>query len=110
MSRERVHTLEGDKQRVVEAYEIQLKSLTRSLDDSKNKLAESASVLKCSEERVKGFEEELQVATHDLSEVKSELAVKNNKLREMEEDAGAEFRSRIRVLNHRLADANNKVL
>ena len=110
LSRERVHTLEGDKQRVVEAYEIQLRSLTRSLDDSKNKLIESSSALNTCEERVKGVEEELQLATRDLTEMKSELVVKNTKLREMEEDAGAEFRNRIRVLNHRLADANNKVI
>ena len=109
MAKERVHVLEEQKSRVVDAYETQLKVLTKTLDDAKQKTSESSEALKSSEERVKSLEEELGAANSELSQVRTELEEKNDKLRAMEEDAGAEFRGRIRLLDRKLADANSKV-
>ena len=51
------------------------------------------------------MKQELELVKHDLSSVKSELVTTGNKLKELEEDAGVEFRRHIRVLTHQLAYA-----
>ena len=70
-------------------------------------MSESANALRCTEERIHSLKLELELVTHDLSLVKSEPVTTSNKVKEMEEDAGVEFRRRIRGLTHQLPYANS---
>ena len=65
--------------------------------------------LTTSEERVKNLDSALSTTKEALQETQRQLEEANNRLRAMEEDAGAEFRSKVRLLERKLSDATNKV-
>ena len=109
MAKEQVHTIEENKMRAVEAYETQIRSLTETLNSSRQEITALNTALTTSEERVKSLEVEVGVAQGELKEVQSELEEKEDRVRAMEEDAGAEFRSRIRMLERKVADGTAKV-
>lgn len=71
-----------------------------------NELLQNISSL---EERSSGAESELVVTNKTLEEVKGQLEETKDRLRAMEDDAGAEFRSNIRILERKVADGNAKV-
>lgn len=71
--------------------------------------SELTELLKSSEERVNNTTEELDSTKVILQEVRGQLEEANDRLRAMEEDAGAEFRAKIRLLERKVADGTAKV-
>ena len=65
--------------------------------------------LATNEEKVKNLESTLSTTQETLQETQRQLEEADNRLRAMEEDAGAEFRSKVRLLERKLSDANSKV-
>ena len=65
--------------------------------------------LATSEEKVKNLESALSTTQETLQETQCQLEEADSRLRAMEEDAGAEFRSKVRLLERKLSDANSKV-
>ena len=61
------------------------------------------------EERASNAESALSVSNGTLEEVRGQLEETKDRLRAMEEDAGAEFRSNIRILERKVTDGNSKV-
>ena len=86
-----------------------MKSLTEKLQSSEAECASLTKSLSASDSKMAGLETELQEKNMALSEVKGQLEETQNRLMAMEEDAGAEFRSKVRLLERKLADATAKV-
>ena len=77
--------------------------MTSQRDTSQTELTKS-------QESVRQLEEELESTSNSLSRVTSELQESRDRVLAMEEDAGVEFRSKIRTLERQLSDATAKVL
>lgn len=55
------------------------------------------------------LESELSATRSNMEQVQSQLDEANDRLRAMEEDAGAEFRAKVRLLERKVSDGTNKV-
>ena len=58
---------------------------------------------------VNNLETELTTTQSNMQQIQAQLDEANDRLRAMEEDAGAEFRDKVRVLERKVSDSKNKV-
>ena len=87
-----------------------MKDITTKLEDVKNERSKLSDKLLVNEETIKSLTDDLQTKTSSLLDTKNQLEEAQDRLTAMEDDAGTEFRSKIRLLERKLSDANAKVI
>ncbi len=83
--------------------------LTKRLDDMTSAKHDKDETLMTTQKELKELRDEFETKTNSLTNVTNELQEKKDRLLAIEEDAGLEFRSKIRLLERKLADADSKV-
>ncbi len=83
--------------------------MTSRLDEVSESKRETDECLTTVREELERVRIELADKASSLTRTASELEENNDRLLAMEEDAGVEFRSKIRTLERQLGDANAKV-
>ena len=86
-----------------------MSELTSRLDETTRAKTDKENVLKDIQLQLKELQDELEIKTNSLTTTTNELQEKKDRLLAMEEDAGVEFKSKIRLLERQLADAKAKV-
>jgi nucleoprotein TPR len=109
LMKEKLHNEEERREKLKDAYEIQVKDLSTKLlstQSSENELIQS---LHLKGEELKDLREELSTVKTKMTETTEQLSETSDRLRAMEDDAGAEFKAKLRLLEHKLTESNNKV-
>ena len=106
--KERLTAEEDRRVKVSEAYDLQVRELQQNLDHVKQTLFEAQSSLQTSEEQVKTLTNELAAARTELVATTTELDASRDRVLQLEEDAGAVFRRKIRLLERNLADSKTR--
>ena len=88
---------------------FQVQELTFRLDEVSESKRETEECLATVQEELERVRMELADKTSSLTLTVSELEENKDRLLAMEEDAGVEFRSKIRTLERQLGDSNAKV-
>ena len=109
MLKEKLNVEEERRARVSEAYERQVKTLEQSLATEREAHARAREDLKLSEERERALSSNLASQRELVGEVQKSLKATQERVVLLEQDPGAEFRQKIRLLEHQLADANASV-
>ena len=83
--------------------------MTQKLEQSRESEQQVKDVLRESQERESRLDSQLTSAGAKLAEVERKLEESVERVKCLEEDAGAEFRNKIRLLERKLADSVAKV-
>ena len=110
MLKEKLNAEEERRARVCEAYEKQVKMLEQNLTVEKESHSRVREELKQSEERERLLSSDLAAQRDLVSEVQTTLKSTQEKVVLLEQDPGAEFRQKIRLLEHHVADAKSSVV
>ena len=110
MLKEKLNAEEDRRARVSEAYEREVKTLEHSLASERETHARAKDELKQSEEQQRVLSSDLAVQRELVSELQKTLRTTQERVVLLEQDPGAEFRQKIRLLEHQLADANTSVV
>ena len=105
MLKEKLNAEEERRARVCEAYEKQVKMLEQNLTMEKESHSSVREELKQLGERERLLSSELAAQRDLVSEVQRTLKSTQEKVVLLEQDPGAEFRQKIRLLEHQLADS-----
>ncbi|XP_064382187.1 nucleoprotein TPR-like isoform X2 [Halichondria panicea] len=109
LAKERLHSEEDRRIKTREAYEMQVKDLEGRLGSLKEAKASVDERLTAAEDEGGTLRAELQTLRSQLDERQTQLQEATDKILRLEDDAGSDFRGRIRILERQLADAKVKV-
>ena len=88
---------------------VQVRDFTEKLEQSRESEHCVKDALRDSQERNSMLDSQLTSTGARLAEVEEKLEEAGQRIKSMEDDAGAEFRDKIRLLERKLADAVAKV-
>ena len=83
--------------------------MSQRLSSTQTHETELIQSLSLHKEMVNNLETELTTTQSNMQQIQAQLDEANDRLRAMEEDAGAEFRDKVRVLERKVSDSKNKV-
>ena len=90
-------------------YLSQVRDFTNKLEESRESGQHVKDALRDSQERESMLDSQLTSTSAKLAETEEKLGEAIKRIKSMEDDAGAEFRNKIRLLERKLADAVAKV-
>lgn len=88
---------------------FQVRDFIQKLEQSRECEQQVKDALRDSQERASKLGSQLTSTSAELEEAREKLEEAGERIKRMEEDAGAEFRNKIRLLERKLADSETQV-
>ena len=105
LAKEKLSSEEDKRSKVTEAYESQVADLESRLAATKTAQDAAESSLGGATKRIHALSEELASVQTLLEESTAELEASKDRVVRLEQDAGSEFRTKLRLLERKLADS-----